>query len=82
MLTAGGVVGGALSFAFGDIGPLIIWLGIFFASDLVTGIVAAVRRGEFRSARLALGMAKKGLMFAVVALAHGLDVLFLSLIHI
>ena len=30
MLTAGGVVGGALSFAFGDIGPLIIWLGIFF----------------------------------------------------
>lgn len=82
MLTAGGVVGGALSFAFGDIGPLIIWLGIFFASDLVTGIVAAVRRGEFRSSRLALGMAKKGLMFAVVALAHGLDVLFEPLIGI
>lgn len=82
MLSAGGVIGGALSFAFGDIGPLITWLAIFLTADLVSGIVAAVKRGEFKSSRLAAGMTKKGLMFSIVALAHGLDVLFSPLIGI
>lgn len=28
MMAAGGVLGGALSFAFGDVGPLLWWLVI------------------------------------------------------
>lgn len=76
MLTAGGIVGGALSFAFGDIGPLLIWLIIFIVADFATGTWAAVSRNEWKSKRNAIGIVKKITMLCIVALAHGLDEVF------
>ena len=81
MAAAGGVVGAALSFAFGSVGPLLWWLAIFMAADIVTGLVKAALRGEFKSSKLYIGMLKKAVMMAVVMLSHGLDVLFEPLIH-
>lgn len=80
MIASGGVLGGALSFAFGDVGPLMIWLTVFIVADFVTGTWAAVSRGEWTSKRNALGIAKKIVMLGMVALAHGLDKTFEPLI--
>lgn len=82
MLAGGGVLGGALSFAFGDVGPLLIWLAVFIVADLITGTIAAIRRCQWRSARLYTGVFKKLFMLLLVALAHGLDVTFEPLIGI
>ena len=82
MAVSGGVVGGALSFAFGDIGPLLIWLTVFVAVDFATGTWAAVHTRTWSSHKNFIGILKKALMFLVVALAHGLDEVFEPLIGI
>ena len=81
MLTAGGVLGGALSFAFGDVGPLLWWLVIFTVTDFFLGTGIAVLQGQWSSHKNFLGILKKALMFAIVALAHGLDEVFAPVIH-
>ena len=69
-----GTISGALTFFFGiDTKPLIIWLAIFAAADLVTGMAAALIRHDYESKVAALGLLKKGLMFVVIGFAHGLD---------
>ena len=80
MVAAGGVLGGALSFAFGDVAPLMIWLAVFIVADFVTGTWAAIHLGTWSSKRNFIGIAKKVLMLCIVALAHGLDVVFSPLI--
>ena len=81
MLTAGGVLGGARSFAFGDVGPLLWWLVIFTVTDFFLGTGIAVLQGRWSSHKNFLGILKKALMFAIVALAHGLDEVFAPVIH-
>lgn len=81
MLTAGGVLGGALSFAFGDVGPLLWWLVIFTVTDFFLGAGIAVLQGQWSSHKNFLGILKKALMFTIVALAHGLDEVFAPVIH-
>ena len=74
VVAAVGTISGALTFFFGiDTKPLIIWLAIFAAADLVTGMVAALIRHDYESKVAALGLLKKGLMFVVIGFAHGLD---------
>ena len=82
MVAAGGVLGGALSFAFGDVAPLMIWLVVFIVADFATGTWAAIHTGTWTSKRNFIGVAKKVLMVGFVALAHGLDVVFAPLIGI
>lgn len=82
MVAAGGVLGGALSFAFGDVAPLMIWLGCFIVADFFTGTWAALHTNTWSSKRNFIGIAKKVLMLCIVALAHGLDVVFAPLIGI
>ena len=43
LMTIGGLIGAAFSFAFGDVAPLILCLMIFVSADMVTGMMAAVR---------------------------------------
>lgn len=74
--------GGALSFAFGDVGPLLIWLMIFVVSDFVTGLAGAWVHSSYSSKRFFIGMAKKLAIFGLVALAHGLDTIFEPMIQI
>lgn len=74
VVAAVGTISGALTFFFGiDTKPLIIWLAIFAAADLVTGMAAALIRHDYESKVAALGLLKKGLMFVVIGFAHGLD---------
>lgn len=82
LLAAGGTLGGALSFAFGDVGPLLIWLLIFVVGDFVTGLAGAWVHSAYSSKRLFVGVAKKLAIFALVALAHGLDTIFAPMIQI
>lgn len=81
MMAAGGVLGGALSFAFGDVGPLLWWLVIFTSTDFFLGTGVAILQGKWSSHKNYLGVLKKALMFAIVALAHGLDEVFAPVIH-
>lgn len=82
LLAIGGAVGGAFSFAFGNVGPLLIWLLIFTVSDFLLGTGIAIKRGEWSSHKNYMGVLKKFLMFMIVALSHGLDEVFQPLIHI
>ncbi len=82
LMVFGGVVGGCLSFAFGDIGPLLWWLIIFVCIDFFVGTLAALVQGSWTSKQCGLGVIKKVLYFCIVALSHGLDVVFSSLIHV
>lgn len=82
MMTLGGVVGAMFSFAFGDIGPLLIWLAVFVVLDYITGILSALRNNKWSSRALFYGTIRKVTIFAMVALAHGLDVALHNIIHI
>lgn len=79
MLAAGGILGGALSFAFGDVGPLLKWLTVFIVADFLTGTWAAWSHNKWSSRRNFLGIVKKVVMLCIVALAHGLDEVFYPL---
>lgn len=74
MVAAGGTLGAALSFAFGDVGPLLVWLLVFVCFDFATGMYAAWRTSTWSSKRVFIGVLKKTVIFWIVALSHGLDV--------
>lgn len=55
-----GALTGALSFFFGlDTKPLIIWLAIFMAADIVTGMAAAFVNRDFESRIVSRGLLKR-----------------------
>lgn len=81
MIAMGATVGAAFSFAFGDVGPLLIWLMIFAFSDWILGTWIACRQGAWSSHKNFIGILKKVLMFGIVSLAHGLDEVFAPVIH-
>lgn len=80
-ISVGAGVGAACSFLFGGAETLLQWLMIFVAVDFLTGTVGALKTGTWTSHECGLGITKKVLYFAIVALAHGLDVAFEPLIH-
>ena len=83
MLAAGGSIGAAFSFAFGEnVSPLMWWLRILVCADLTTGIYSAGYTSSYSTSKLFLGVAKKVSMFGIVALAHGLDTVFIPMIGI
>ena len=60
LVAAVGTISGGLTFFFGlDTKPLIIWLAIFVAADLLTGMIAALVQHEFESKLAVLGLLKK-----------------------
>lgn len=81
-MAVGAAAGAALSWAFGDTGPLLLWLVFFVTVDFITGFIAAWTTSSYSSKRMFLGIAKKVILFWIVALAHGLDQVFYPLIHI
>ena len=46
LMTVGGAVGAAFSFAFGDVAPLMLWLAIFVTADMVTGMQSMGRKSS------------------------------------
>mgnify|MGYP005952806207 FL=1 len=73
LMTLGGAVGAAFSFAFGDIAPLMLWLAIFVVCDFVTAWLAALKNHCWSGTKLFWGVIRKMTMFSIIALAHGLD---------
>lgn len=76
----GGIFGMFMSFAYGEIKGLLLWLLLFVLFDLLTGIFASWHTHSFASRKIFTGIIKKVLMFWIVALAHGLDQIFSSLL--
>lgn len=74
LLLIGGALGTVASFLFGDLSDSILWLVVFIISDYITGTVAALKTGVWNSRSGFLGITKKILIVALVALCHGLDV--------
>ena len=79
------ILGGWIGLIYGatlqSVAPLVWWFLIFVIADLITGIWAAIKTGTWSSQRLSVGMVKKGLAFAIIILAHGLDVSFWYILH-
>lgn len=73
LMSIGGAIGAAFSFAFGDVGPLILWLATFVTADMITGIIAAIKTDTLSAKELFRGSIRKVVMFCIIALAHGLD---------
>lgn len=72
----GGWLGLIWSATLQSVAPLAWWLAIFVLTDLITGVWAGVKTTGFSSKALYAGMVKKGIAFAIIILAHGLDVSF------
>lgn len=72
----GGWIGLIWSAALQSVAPLAWWFAIFVAADFITGVWAGVKTTGFSSKVLYAGMFKKGIAFAIIILAHGLDVSF------
>lgn len=70
-----------MSFAFGNVGPLLVWLLIFVVADFASGMYAAWVTSSWSSKRVFFGVLKKSVMFWIVALSHGLDEVLEPLIH-
>lgn len=79
------VLGGWIGLVWGatlqSVAPLLWWFLIFVVADLISGIWAAICTGTWSSRKLSFGMAKKGIAFAIIILAHGLDVSFWYVLH-
>ena len=73
LMTLGGAVGAAFSFAFGDVVPLLIWLCVFVTIDMLVGMLAALRLNDWCGVKLFWGTWRKVAMFCIIALAHGHD---------
>jgi len=74
--SAVGVLGAAITFAFGHWTEAMTFLLIAIVIDIVSGISASRKEGRgLNSAIASVGFAKKGLMFLVIILSHRIDVL-------
>ena len=68
---------------FAPIWVLVLWMTIFVIFDLISGIMAAKKRGELlKSSKLRRTINKLVWYFAAVLLAHGLDSGILSFIDL
>lgn len=76
LVVLGGWVGLIWSATLQNVAPLVWWFAIFVAVDVLTGVWAGIRTTGFSSSALYVGMLKKGIAFAIIVLAHGLDVSF------
>ena len=64
-----------------SVAPLIWWFFVFVSVDILTGIWAASKQHTLSFSAFANGMVKKGIAFAIIILAHGLDVSFWYVLH-
>jgi toxin secretion/phage lysis holin len=68
-------IGAALiTFAFGGWSGLLTVLLAFAITDYVTGVTAAAKKGELSSNVGLWGIAKKALIFLIVAMGHLIDI--------
>lgn len=68
-----GVIGAYLSYALGGMDKAILWLFAFVVADYVTGVAASIKNKEVCSSKGAKGLIKKGFIFLVIIICHGVD---------
>ncbi len=73
VMTIGAGLGALTSFAFGEISAGMQWLFIFVVADYITGSCAAWIAGKYSSDAGLRGLARKTVIFLLVAVAHGVD---------
>lgn len=73
IMTIGAGLGALVSFAFGEISTGMQWLFIFVVADYITGSCAAWIAGKYSSDAGLRGLARKTVIFLLVAVAHGVD---------
>lgn len=73
LMLAVGTISGWLSFAVGGFDLSIKWLFAFTVADYLTGTIAAFKNQEWCSSVGGKGIIKKVLIFAIVAIGHGVD---------
>lgn len=69
---------GAATFFFGEWSPLLTILVALVAIDFVTGLTAGAVIGELKSNKGMIGIARKVFIFAMVAVAHLVDMLLIE----
>lgn len=73
LMSVGGFMGFWFSWAVGGVDSMIIWLAVLACIDYATGIIAAFKGCNWCSRTGFKGIAKKAVMFVIVAVCHGLD---------
>lgn len=73
VMSIGAALGAAASFLFGEWGEGMQWLFLFVCLDYLTGSLAAWLAGRYSSDAGLRGIARKLVVFLIVALAHGID---------
>lgn len=73
VMSIGAGLGALVSFAFGEISAGMQWLFIFVVADYITGSCAAWIAGKYSSDAGLRGLARKTVIFLLVAVAHGVD---------
>lgn len=68
--------GSILSYLFGSFDSLLLIFTILVMIDYVTGLLASATEGKLSSAAGLKGIAKKIMIFALIAVAHIVDQLF------
>lgn len=71
--TLSAAVCGLAGFLWGELDGLMLALITFMAIDYITGLIAGYKDRELSSRTGFIGIARKGLMLLVVAVAHILD---------
>ena len=71
--SADAVIGGIFGWFFGGWDTILYLLVVFVAVDYVTGLLAASFRGEVSSRRGMKGILKKVLIFLLVGVGNGID---------
>lgn len=72
--TAAVIIGGVLGSLLGDLNGLLAALLVFMALDYITGIIVGWTRKNLNSEIGFVGLARKGLVLALVIVANMLDV--------
>lgn len=68
------IIGGVISFLFGDFDGLLYALVAFVVVDYITGIMVAIKNKCLSSSVGFIGIARKIIIFAIVAIANIIDV--------
>lgn len=79
VMSIGAALGAAASFLFGEWGEGMQWLFLFVCLDYLTGSLAAWIAGRYSSDAGLRGIARKLVVFLIVALAHGIDTMAVGL---
>lgn len=78
-MAIGGAIGALGSFLYGDFTIGLKWVLLLTCLDWFFGSVAAFRRGEWNSDAGFRGFCRKVVLWAFIAAAHGIDVVFIHI---